>query len=280
VIVLSEKKIKIGALLRCKPGESIRAEFDKAKDIGLDCCQLNIWEPNEFYTSENAAEIVKASEATGVEVTAVWAGWSGPIQWGLRGQHTIGLVPVSTRYKRLNELKAGGDFAQMIGITDIISHVGWIPENPMDPDYIGTLGALKNLANYLKAKGLRFLFETGQETPITLLRTIEDIGTDNLGINFDTANLVINGKGNSLDSLDVYGKYVKNTHCKDCLFPTGGYVGGKQVPLGEGVVEFDAVFRKLLDIGYDGPFTIEREITGDQQIKDIAAARDHILSLI
>jgi len=272
--------IKIGALLRCKPGGSIREEFEKAKNLGLNCCQLNIWEP-EFYTDENAAEIVKWSKETGVEVTAVWAGWSGEKCWDLRyGPSTIGLVPVDQRLKRLYELMAGGDFANKIGVTDIITHVGFLPENPCNPDYIGTIGALKKLANYLKAIGVNFLFETGQETPVTLVRAIEDIGTDNLGINFDTANLMINGKGNSLDAIDVFGQYVRNTHCKDCTNPTGGYIRGKQVPLGEGVVNFKAIFYKLREIGYTGPYVIEREITGEQQIKDIALAKDYILSLI
>jgi len=278
--ISTELPMKIGALLRCKPGGSIREEFEKAKNLGLDCCQLNIWEP-EFYTDENAAEIVKWSKETGVEVSAVWAGWSGDKAWDLRnGPLTIGLVPVEQRYKRLKELMDGGDFAQKIGCTDIITHVGFIPENPCHPDYIGTIGALKTLARYLKAKGLNFLFETGQETPITLVRAIQDIGTDNLGINFDTANLVINGKGNSLDAIDVFGQYVKNTHCKDCTFPTSGYERGHQVPLGEGVVNFKAIFHKLREIGYTGPWCIEREITGEQQVKDIGLAKDYILSLV
>ncbi len=274
------KNYRVGALLRCQPGEDIRAEFEKMAALELDCCQLNLMEP-EFFTDENAAEVVKSAKETGVEITAVWAGWSGEKQWNLRyGPSTIGLVPVDVRHKRLNELMAAGDFAQKLGVTDIITHVGFLPENPHDKDYIGTIGALKHLSSYLKARGMNFLFETGQETPVTLVRAIEDIGTDNLGINFDTANLMIYGKGNSLDAIDVFGKYVRNTHCKDCTNPTGGYIRGEQLPLGQGVANFRAVFFKLIEIGYEGPFIIEREITGEQQIKDIAMARDYIKALI
>ena len=279
--ISTELPMKIGALLRCKPGGSIREEFEKAKNLGLDCCQLNIWEP-EFYTDENAAEIVKWSKETGVEVSAVWAGWSGDKAWDLRnGPLTIGLVPVEQRYKRLKELMDGGDFAQKIGCTDIITHVGFIPENPCHPDYIGTIGALKTLASYLKAKGMYFLFETGQETPTTLLRMIEDIGTGNLGINFDTANLMINGRGNSLDAVEQFGQFVRNTHCKDAMLPTGGYISGQEVPLGKGLANIPEIIRKLIcDFDYKGPFVIEREIGGPEQIKDIAMARDYIRSIV
>ena len=47
---------------------------------------------------------------------------------------------------------------------------------------------IKELAEYCKANGQYLLFETGQETPITLKRTIEYVGTGNLGINLDPAS--------------------------------------------------------------------------------------------
>jgi sugar phosphate isomerase/epimerase len=109
-----------------------------------------------------------------------------------------------------------------------------------------------------------------------MLRTIQAIGTDNLGINFYTANLILYGKANSLDALDVFGKYVMNTHIKDGLYPTDGMALGKQVQVGEGRANVPAIVKKLHELGYNGPMTIEREISGDQQIKDIAATRDYL----
>ena len=109
-----------------------------------------------------------------------------------------------------------------------------------------------------------------------MLRTITAIGTDNLGINFDTANLMLYGKGNSLDALDVFGKYVMDTHIKDGFYPTDGMKLGRQVPVGEGKANIPAVVAKLEELEYSGPYTIEREIKGEQQIKDILAARDYL----
>lgn len=43
---------------------------------------------------------------------------------------------------------------------------------------------LREVAKFCPNNGQFFLFETGQETPITLLRTIEDVNTENLGVNF------------------------------------------------------------------------------------------------
>ena len=168
----------------------------------------------------------------------------------------------------------------MIGVDKVVTHVGFIPEDPAHPDFNGTVGALRNLCRYMKKKEQSFLFETGQETPITLLRTIEAIGYDNVGINLDTANLILYGKANTLDSLDVFGTYVMETHIKDGLYPTEGMKLGREVPAGEGKANIPEVIKKLSELGYSGAYTIEREISGEEQIKDIIKARDLIKSLL
>ena len=118
-----------------------------------------------------------------------------------------------------------------------------------------------------------FLFETGQETPVTLLRTMHDVGLDNLGINLDPANLILYGKANPVDALGVIGKYVRDVHAKDGCYPTDGRMLGKETPLGEGMVNFPALIKGLQTLGYDGAITIEREISGEQQIADIIKAK-------
>ena len=128
-------------------------------------------------------------------------------------------------------------------------------------------------ASYCKKNGQYFLFETGQETPVTLLRTIEDVGTGNLGINIDPANLLMYGKANPTDALDVFGKYVRGVHGKDGEYPTNGRHLGAEKPMGEGRVNFPVFIAKLKEIGYDGAITIEREIEGEEQIRDIINAK-------
>ena len=127
-------------------------------------------------------------------------------------------------------------FARDIGVTDVITHVGFIPENPNDPEFESIVLTLRHICKTIGEFGQYFLFETGQETPTTLLRTIEEIGTGNLGVNLDTANLILYGRGNPVDALDVIGKYVRNTHMKDGFYPVSGRSLGKEVPLGEGKV--------------------------------------------
>jgi sugar phosphate isomerase/epimerase len=267
---------KLGVLIPCGPATDVKAEFLKAQSYGMQSCQLNIWNQST-YTDEKAAEINAALAETGFEVSTLWAGWTGPKEWNFTaGPATLGLVPPAYRFQRLSELLNASVFAEKIHVKQIATHVGFIPENPDDPNFNGVVAALRNLAKAMEARGQYFLFETGQETPVTMLRTIEAIGTKNLGINFDTANLILYGKANSLDALEVFGKYVMDTHLKDGLYPTDGMKLGKQVQLGLGRANLPALVEKLDELGYTGAYTIECELSGDNKIALIKEAQAYM----
>lgn len=272
--------MNIGVLISIHKDTDILKEFSKVRELSLQSCQVCIWDV-AVYTDENARLLQKASKENEVQISALWAGWSGPAIWDFySGPLTLGLVPVAYRFVRTKELIAASDFAEKLGVTDIITHAGFLPENPNDPDYPGVISTLRYLSEYMKVKGQFFLFETGQETPITLLRVIENIGTGNVGINFDTANLILYGKSNAVDAAEIFGKYVRNLHCKDGVFPVNGLNLGHEVPLGQGKADIAKVLEILFQIGYTGPLTIEREISGDQQIKDIITARDFLRDIV
>lgn len=269
----------LGVLISCGPKTDVKAEFIKAQEYGMQSCQLCIWN-QETYTDEKAAEINAAVEETGFIISTLWAGWSGPKEWNFSyGPATLGLVPEAYRMTRLMELRAASDFALKIHVDKIATHVGFLPENPDDPNFTGTVGALRNLCTLMEPRGQYFLFETGQETPVTMLRTIQAIGKPNVGINFDTANLLLYGKANSVDALDVFGQYVMDTHLKDGFYPTDGMKLGRQVQVGQGKANLPAIVDKLEELGYSGPYTIECELKGDDKIALIKEAREYMLDI-
>ena len=266
---------RIGAMVGYDTDVDILEKFRKNQELGINSCQICIWNVDIFKSDEHAEKIKAAIAETGINVSSLWAGWTGPCEWNFTaGPDTIGLVPVAYRFTRLSELKSASDFAEKIGVKQVITHVGFIPENPSATEFNGTVAALRNLCGYMKQKGQYFLFETGQETPITLLRTIEAIGTGNIGVNLDTANPILYGKANPVDALDVFGKYVMDTHIKDGFYPTNGMYLGHEARAGDGKANIPEVVRKLIvEYGYEGPFTIEREISGEQQTADIIHAK-------
>lgn len=265
--------MNIGALIIIRDGGAEIAEkFKSLSEMGLFHCQLNWWN-HDIMTEENAELVKEASKKYGVEVTALWCGYTGECRWNFtEGPHTIGIVPDRHREIRVRELKRGADFAKMIGVRDIITHLGFIPEVPTTTEYYQVVCAVKDIAEYMKNNDQRFLFETGQETPVTLRRLIEDVGTGNCGINFDPANLILYGKANPVDAIDTFGEFIYNTHLKDGLYPTDGRELGKEVILGEGKVNYPALVKGLKDCGYKGPYIIEREVEGDEWYEGIKHA--------
>lgn len=264
------EKLKIGVMASLSA--NVTEEIRKVRDLGLSSCQLSCWAP-EMYTSENADLTKRACTELGVEVSSLWAGYPGKTVWDfIQGPLTIGFVPPETREMRVEALMRGAEFAARIGTPSVTTHAGFIPENPNDPLYSGTVEALARIARRCRELGLSFCFETGQETPVTLLRAMTDIGTDNLGVNLDPANLLMYGKANPVDALDIIGAYVKGVHAKDGEYPTEPNNLGVEKPLGEGRVGFPQLVAKLKSLSYMGPLTIEREIAGDQQVVDIKKA--------
>ena len=272
--------MKIGTMLYFNSLEEMEKSFIKLRAFGFASCQLCSWEP-EKWTDENADGIRALAEKHSIEISSFWCGWEGPKVWDFyEGQRTLGLVPPQYREMRVKNLCDGADFAHRIGLTDVATHMGFIPECPFDPNFEPLCDAIRTVAQHLKTNGQYLLFETGQETPVTMLRCFEQVGMDNLGVNLDTANLILYGKANPVDALDVFGKYVRNLHAKDGFYPVNGHDLGEEVRLGDGKVDFPALFRRLKELGYDSYVTIEREISGEQQDEDIRHAKVYLETVI
>src|ERR1700678_88907 len=193
-----------------------------------------------------------------------------PLKWNfMQGPTTIGIVPPNTRAARIDALRQASDFAKQVGIPQVQTHCGFIPENPGDPLYPQAVEAIRTVAKHCQANGQAFLMETGQETPTTMSRAIRDVAMPNLGVGLDTANLVLYGKANPVEAVDIVGPYVRNVHAKAAFWPKDPDKLGEEVIMGKGVVDFRTVFAKLHRIGYAGVLSIERETSGAQQIADV-----------
>jgi L-ribulose-5-phosphate 3-epimerase len=266
---VSQLKLGIIVSLTNSPEETL----EKVKNFGFPTCQVALASPEEC-DQDLAMRFRATANRLGVEVTTIFTHCRRGQVWNfVEGPTTIGLVPLEGRDQAISRLKNGSDFAKWAGVPSIATHVGFIPENASDPLYPGLVSTLQDIAGYCRDNGQQFWFETGQETPITLLRTIQDVGADNLGINLDPANLLLYGKANPIDALDIIGLYVRGVHAKDGEYPTNGRMLGLEKPLGEGRVNFPVLIPRLKALGYTGAITIEREVSGPAQIEGIEKAR-------
>jgi len=270
-----KKPLRLGLIIGI--GSDPDSAIAKVHSLALPTCQAHISNTGR----DQAVRLREALSRYNIEATSVVVGGPGREVWDFYGGPlTIGLVPRDTRDARIAHIKAASDFAKECGIPAVQTHCGFIPENPNDPVYKETVSAIRDVAEYCKRNGQNLRFETGQETPITLVRTIQDVGLDNQGVNFDLANLILYGKANPVDAIEILGPYVQGIHAKDGLWPVNAKDLGKEVPIGQGKVDFPRIIARLKALDYRGAVTIEREISGPQQLEDVRAAKAYLEKLI
>jgi L-ribulose-5-phosphate 3-epimerase len=252
----TSKNILLGVISSANnPEEDLKV----VRDLGFPTCQLDI----STYSPELAKRLATTLNNYRLKSTSLICMGPGIYKYNFtEGPSTIGLVPRENRTARVERLMKCIDFCKAAGIPAILAHFGFIPENPRDVLYLEFVDTMKPLGEYALKQGIDLYFETGQETPVTLLRAIEDIGTGNLFVNYDTANMVMYGKANPLDGLKVIGKYVKSLHAKDGTYPVNPKELGKEVPIPTGEVNFPEVISYLKKLDFSGSITIEYELAG------------------
>jgi len=270
--------------LLVSPSGTPEDSFRVLQNLGLSNCFLQMDHYAGNYTPQVVAQFRELIDKYQITVTTVEVVGPKPLEWNfLRGPSTIGLVPPATRASRIDALRQVSDFGKQIGVAQVQTHCGFIPEDPADPLYQGAVEAIRAVAQHCQGNGQHFLMETGQETPTTMSRMIRDVNLPNLAVGLDTANLILYGKANPVDAVDILGPHVRSIHAKDGKWPTDPSQLGEEVLIGSGLVNFREVFTKLHRIGYTGAVTIERETSGPQQIEDVRKEKvylQHILDQV
>src|SRR5947199_8399401 len=270
-----KKPLRLGLIIGI--GKDPDAAMAKDRDLGLPTSQVFVDE----FDMDLVGRLRQALEKTQIEATSLVVGGPGKEVWDFyQGPLTIGVVPRDTRAARIAQIKKGSDFAKECGIAAVQTHCGFIPENPNDPVYAETVAAIRDVVSNCKRNGQNFRYETGQETPITLVRAIQDVGLDNQWVNFHLANLILYGKANPVDAIELLGPYVQGIHAKDGMWPTNPKELGQEVPIGKGRVDFPRIIERLKQLNYRGAVTIEREISGQKQVEDVRDAKMYLEQLI
>ncbi len=266
--VSTAKPMELGLVI--VPAKAPEETIRRVHELGFATCFLSIDGYIGKFTQQNAELLGGLLSKYGVRATTVEVVRPEPLVWNfLEGPSTIGLVPRKTRAARIEALVGCSDFAKMLGVSQVQTHCGFIPEDPADPMYAETVEAIRTVAKHCESNGQSFLMETGQETPTTMSRALRDVKQANLGVGLDTANLILYGKANPVDAVDILGPHVKSIHAKDGKWPTNPSELGEEVAIGKGLVDFKQVFTKLKQAGYTGAVSIERETEGPQQIEDV-----------
>lgn len=242
--------------------------LDVAHELKIPTVQIHA-PHQQTRTAENAKAFLKRCEEFGVEITCVFGGFEGESYADIPTTvRTVGLVPQATRAARVAEMTEISDFAKLLGCQTVALHIGFVPEDRSSADYKNLIGATRDLLDHVNGNGQQLNLETGQESAEHLLEFIGDVDRDNLFINFDPANMILYGSGEPIEALKKVGHLVRSIHCKDAKWAAPGERGkswGTEVALGTGDVGMERYLRTLLELGYTGPLTIEREIPHDRE---------------
>jgi sugar phosphate isomerase/epimerase len=241
--------------------------LEVARELGIKTIQLHT-PTKATRTAEHAKAFTQKLQEYGITVTTVFLGFEGETYESIaRTAETVGLVPLATRSARLAESYEIADFAALLGVTAIGSHIGFVPHDRTSPEYKSIVKTTQTLCDYLTKHGQALHLETGQEPVDLLLAFMDDVQRPNIFINFDPANLILYGIGDPLGALRTVAARVRGVHCKDATPTTGkpGVDWGAEVPFGKGEVDAEQFLRILHEIGYKGPLTIERELSSEPE---------------
>jgi L-ribulose-5-phosphate 3-epimerase len=237
----SGRDMPLGLLVT--PSEGSEETIKRLHDIGFPTCFFSLDAYIGEFKPKLAAEIKGLLAKYTVTCTTVEVVGPQPLVWDfMQGPSTIGLVPRAIRAARIDALRQASDFAKLLGVHQVQTHCGFIPENPVDPLYKETVAAIKDVAQHCAKNNQRFLMETGQETPTTMLRAIRDVNMPNLGVGLDTANLILMVRLIPSTPFTILGPYVHAVHAKDGGWPTDPDKLGEEVLIGTGLVDFEKVF--------------------------------------
>ncbi|MFC5407041.1 sugar phosphate isomerase/epimerase family protein [Cohnella soli] len=188
------------------------------------------------------------------------------------------------------------DLAVELGTNVVTTHIGIVPDDRNSEVYSAMHEACAELSNYATSMNAFFAIETGPETAAHLKSFLDGLGSKGVSVNFDPANMVMVTGDDPVQGVYTLRDYIVHTHAKDgvrlrevdprLVYGALGFDpldheviaqqaesgdAFREVPLGQGSVNWDGYLKALRDIGYDGYLTIEREVGANPEV-DIAEA--------
>jgi len=241
-----------------------RAAIKKAAEIALDGIQLYTTsgdlDPKNL-TPSGRKDLKQFVADQGLEISALCGDFGGH-----------GFTDPATLEWRIGRTKEVVDLAVDLGTNVVTTHIGVVPEKRDNPAWSMLVQGLPEIGTYAADRGIFLATETGPEPAVLLASLLDEVNNPGIRVNYDPANLVMVAGDDPVNGVVALAKYIVHTHAKDGVKLENGY---KEVPLGEGGVDFPAYIKALRGIGYNGFFTIEREV-GDNPVADIVKARDFL----
>ena len=255
-------RLNIGVFVDCFR-LNLEKGLAKAADLGADSFQVYVTKDPldcRTMTPQEGKRFVRQYRRAGLELSATCADFGINYSDEQNAPRGVGL------------LRKAVDQALVLETRIVTTHIGGLPRTDTGRHEETMLRHLNEIGCYAEQREILLATETGLEDGSRLVALLRRLDTGAIRINFDPANLVMNGYDH-LQCLRDLADFIVHTHAKD------GHRNDGERPLGQGDVDFPAYLKILVrDIGYTGALTIERE-TGTDPVHDIAQAVRYLRGL-
>jgi len=169
---------------------------------------------------------------------------------------------------QLDEGKRFIDLAQSLGAPYVrVFGNAYVKDVPRDQMLAHIAGALHQLGDYAKRKGVTVLIESHgdfTDSP-ALLEILQKADSPNVALLWDAHHTFVSGKEEPEDTVRQLGRYIRHTHLKDSV-PAGN--DRRYVLTGTGQVPVKRQIEALVKMGYRGYFSFEWEKRWHPEIEE------------
>ena len=248
----------------------VKATGTSRIQLGLDpLCQDTEWENGQQVLADEGIAIISGMFHT------IGEDYTTPQTI----RQTGGVVPDEHWDANLSNIRQVAAKAGQLGLELVSGHAGFIPTDSTAPLFQTLVSRIREIADIFSDQfGGTLILETGQESASTLQTFLETVDRDNVGINFDPANMLLYNMGDPIEALQMLVPNVKQVHMKDGISPEQDGQWGTEVTVGTGQVDWNGFLSILENNGFAGSMMFERE-AGDDRVGDIVKGMEYIRSI-
>lgn len=234
--------------------------FEQLKEAGFEGVELI--SPNNF----DRDEILRARDRTGLVIHGV----SGGRHW----RDTLSDPDLAVVERGLAAIRQELEDCKAYGGTTVLLVPAVVTKNVSYREaYARSQANIRKLLPDAERFGIKIAIEEVWNkfllSPLEFARYIDELDSPWVGAYFDVGNVV--EYGFPQDWIRELGRHILKIHIKE-------YAKEKRFdyPLGEGEIDWPAVRKALLDVGYDGWITAEVPRKGPAEMKDVLRRMDRI----
>lgn len=248
------------------PYENAIASIAKTGCKGVELRIRTREELAQYYTDERVSALKAQLAQTGLALTALNVTPQGASS-----------VDKSEREQAVRDFRRAADIAEALGAKLITVAASYpfdveiidehykpsmqiwevkLPDNPdFAQNYEDYLDTLHQFAAVCREKGMKLAIEnqptSWARNTDAVLRLLEKLGEDNVGVTYDVANLTMVG-----ELAEIFA-YRVNKHIFNVQLADNHGLSNVHWRPGKGKNDFNALMRALADVGYDGPYCLE-----------------------